>query len=134
MNFTKMAIYYKMVFTNTALRDTCKRVGGDPTRKLSPADRLIGSSSLALEVGITPAYIAIGAAAGIHRYINEAEGMQQCEDSANAVLRDVCQLDVGGELAELILSAYKMIIEGNTFGEIRRQAELIVASKLNDVI
>ncbi len=121
-------------FTNTALRDTCKRVGGDPTRKLSPADRLIGSSSLALEVGITPAYIAIGAAAGLHRYINEAEGMQQCEDSANAVLRDVCQLDVGGELAELILSAYKMIIDSKSFGEIRRQADLIVASKLNDVI
>lgn len=121
-------------FTNAALRDTCKRVGGDPTRKLSPADRLIGSSKLALEVGVTPAYIAIGAAAGLRRYINEAEGMEQGEASAKAVLSDVCKLDTNGELAELILSMYKMIIDGKSFGEIRRKADLIVASKLNNVI
>jgi mannitol-1-phosphate 5-dehydrogenase len=35
-------------FTNAALKDTCARVGGDPARKLSPADRLIGSATLAL--------------------------------------------------------------------------------------
>ncbi len=28
-----------MRFTNAALKDTCKRVGGDPKRKLSPADK-----------------------------------------------------------------------------------------------
>ncbi len=33
-------------FTNAALKDTCKRVGGDPKRKLSPADRMIGSATL----------------------------------------------------------------------------------------
>ncbi len=121
-------------FTNTALKDTCKRVGGDPTRKLSPADRLIGSSSLALEVGVTPAYIAIGAAAGLFCYINEAEGLEQSEASVRAVLQDVCKLDLQGELAELILSMYKMIIDGKSFGEIRRKADLIVASKLNNVI
>ena len=121
-------------FTNTALKDTCKRVGGDPTRKLSPADRLIGSSKLALETGITPAYIAIGAAAGLRRYINEAEGMEQSEVAAKAVLRDVCQLDTDAELAELILSMYKMIIDGKGFGEIRRKADSIVTSKLNNVI
>ncbi len=120
--------------TNTALKDTCKRVGGDPTRKLLPADRLIGSSSLALEVGVTPAYIAIGAAAGLRRYINEAEGIEHGEASAKAVLRDVCKLDLEGELAELILLMYKMIIDGKSFGEIRRRADLIVASKLNNVI
>ena len=36
-------------FTNAALGDTVARVGGDPARKLSPADRLIGSSLLAFE-------------------------------------------------------------------------------------
>ena len=121
-------------FTNAALRDTCKRVGGDPTRKLNPADRLIGSSSLALEVGVTPAYIAIGAAAGLVRYINEAEGMEQGEAAAKSVLSDLCKLDTEGELATLILGAYKMIIDGKSLGEIRRAADKTVASKLNSVI
>lgn len=121
-------------FTNAALRDTCKRVGGDPTRKLSPADRLIGSSSLALEVGVTPAYIAIGAAAGLVRYINEAEGMEQGETAAKSVLSDLCKLDTEGELATLIQGAYKMIIDGKSLGEIRRAADKTVASKLNSVI
>ena len=40
----------------TSLKDTCKRVGGDPTRKLGAADRLIGSSLLCLEQGVKPAY------------------------------------------------------------------------------
>ena len=119
---------------NTALKDTCNRVGGDPARKLSTADRLIGASSLALEIGVTPAYIAIGAAAGLRRYINEAEGMQQSEETAKAVLRNISKLDTDGELAQLILSMYKMIIEEKSFGEIRREADLIVASKLNNVI
>ena len=44
-------------FTNKALGDTCARVGGDPTRKLSAKDRLIGSSGLCMEQGIYPAYI-----------------------------------------------------------------------------
>ena len=42
-------------FTNAALKDTCARVGGDPARKLAPSDRLVGSSLLALEEGVTPA-------------------------------------------------------------------------------
>ncbi len=121
-------------FTNTALKDTCNRVGGDPARKLSTADRLIGASSLALEIGVTPAYIAIGVAAGLRRYINEAEGMQQSEEAAKTVLRNVSKLDTDGELAQLILSMYKMIIEEKSFGEIRREADLIVVSKLNNVI
>lgn len=33
-------------FTNVALRDTCSHVGGEPARKLSSADRLIGSATL----------------------------------------------------------------------------------------
>ena len=121
-------------FTNAALRDTCKRVGGDPTRKLNPADRLIGSSSLALEVGVTPAYIAIGAAAGLIRYINEAEGMEQGEATAKAVLADLCKLDTEGELATLIINMYNMLIGGKSLGEVRRAADKTVASKLNGVI
>lgn len=118
-------------FTNAALRDTCKRVGGDPTRKLSPKDRLIGSSSLAYEMGITPAYIAIGVAAGLCRYMNEAEDKTF---TAEKVLESVCELDLGSELAKLVLDAYERIESGQSLKEIRRAADKIVAAKLENAI
>ncbi len=118
-------------FTNAALRDTCKRVGNDPTRKLSPKDRLIGSSSLALEMGVTPAYIAIGAAAGLFRYMNEVEDKTI---TADAVIEIVCELDKNGQLAKLILEMYELIKAGKSFGDIRRIADKKVAEKLKNVI
>lgn len=121
-------------FTNAALKDTCKRVGGDPGRKLSPQDRLIGSSGLALCQGITPAYIAIGAAAAVHRYIEEAEGMEQSPEQAKRVLSDVSELEADGELAGLILDMYQMILEKRSLGELRRTADTINATSLQNVV
>lgn len=121
-------------FTNAALKDTCKRVGGDPGRKLSPQDRLIGSAGLALHQGITPAYIAIGAAAAVRRYIEEADGMEQGMEQAERVLADVCELERGGELAELILNMYRMILEKKSLGELRRTADTIKAASLQNVV
>ena len=118
-------------FTNAALRDTCSRVGREPARKLSPQDRLIGSATLASEMGITPAYIAIGAAAGLCRYMNEAEDKTL---TATTVLESVSELDMSSELATLILDMYEMIRLGKTFGEIRRVADKKVADKLKNVI
>lgn len=117
-------------FTNAALRDTCNRVGREPARKLSPKDRLIGSSSLAFEMGVTPAYIAIGAAAGLFRYMNEEDKTI----TASAVIENVCELDKNSELAKLILEMYELIKAGKSFGEIRRIADKKVADKLNNVI
>ena len=79
-------------FTNAALKDTCQRVGGDPARKLGPDDRLIGAAKLAMDQGVTPAYMAIGAAAGLRRYIAEMEGMEQSLDAASQVLTQVSKL------------------------------------------
>ena len=121
-------------FTNAALKDTCMRVGGDPGRKLSADDRLIGSSSLALDQGITPAYIAVGAAAGLHRYINEAEGMEQGIDSAKQVLCEVSKLDVDGTLAQLILATYEKILNGATVADLRRTADEAKAASLQAII
>ncbi len=121
-------------FTNAALKDTCRRVGGDPTRKLSPQDRLIGSSTLALETGIIPAYIAIGAAAGVYRYINEAAGMVQSVDNAAYVLQTVSGLQKDSALALLILSMYQKILEKTDLRELRRFADAIIAEYLKDVI
>lgn len=121
-------------FTNAALKDTCQRVGGDPGRKLSPDDRLIGSSSLALEQGVVPAYIAVGAAAGLRRYIAEAEGMEQSMASAEQVLSEVSKLDVKGELAKLILGFYQMFLEGKDLAAIRRAADEVKSAGLQNVI
>ena len=121
-------------FTNAALKDTCARVGGDPGRKLSPADRLIGSASLAIAQGETPAYIAVGAAAGLRRYIAEAEGMEQGMDSAKKVLKEVSELDEGSKLAAMILEMYALILEGKTIRELLKAADEVKAAAACRVI
>ena len=121
-------------FTNAALRDTCARVGGDPGRKLSPDDRLIGSSTLALEVGVTPAYIAVGAAAGLHRYINECDGMEQGMDAAKQVLAEVSKLDDSSKLAGMILAMYEKILSGASVADLRRAADAVKADSLEAII
>ena len=121
-------------FTNAALKDTCMRVGGDPARKLSPDDRMIGSATLALEQGITPAYIAVGAAAGVYRYINEAEGMEQGVESAKQVLAEVSKLDCDAALAQLILAAYEKILDGTSVADLRRLADENKRMSLSKVI
>lgn len=120
-------------FTNAALGDTCMRVGGDPARKLGPNDRMIGSSRLALEVGITPAFIAVGAAAGLHRYLKEAEKNQSVEN-AQAVLIEVSKLDAEEPLTQLILTYYTMLLQGCTIADLRRKADQLKHGSLSQVI
>lgn len=120
-------------FTNAALRDTCARVGGDPARKLAKDDRMIGSSLLALEEGITPAYIAVGVAAGVKRLIDES-GMQQCAESASKVLGGISFLEDGSELKAVVMKYYSMIIDGSSVTELRRAADAVKAASLKDII
>lgn len=120
-------------FTNAALRDTCARVGGDPARKLAKDDRMIGSSLLALEEGITPAYIAVGVAAGVKRFIDES-GMQQCAESASKVLGGISFLEDGSELKAVVMKYYSMIIDGCSVTELRRAADAVKAASLKDII
>lgn len=120
-------------FTNVALKDTCKRVGGDPARKLSAHDRLIGSSALVLETGEVPAYITVGAAAGLKRFLDE-KGAEQTHENAEAVLLEASGLEKGSVLANLILNMYGKIICGATIGNLRRAADKIKAANRNNVI
>ena len=120
-------------FTNAALKDTCKRVGGDPTRKLSAHDRLIGSSSLVLKTGDVPAYIAIGAAAGLMRLLKEREEKQTVE-TAKTVLLEVSGLDGDSEITELILQMYGMLVDGCSIGQLRRAADKRKAAARTNVI
>lgn len=120
-------------FTNAALGDTCQRVGGDPARKLSPEDRLIGAGKLALQLGITPSYIAVGAAAGLRRYIAEA-GAEQSMAEAKKVLQEISALDAVEPLAAMILEQYALLLDGATPAQLRRAADKSKAESLKNVI
>jgi len=120
-------------FTNAALKDTCKRVGGDPARKLSAHDRLIGSSSLVIENGDVPAYIAIGAAAGLKRFVDE-QGLEQSLENAEKLLLENAGLEKGSMLSRLILDMYGMILDGAAIGQLRRAADKLKAKNRSNVI
>ena len=120
-------------FRNAALKDTCKRVGGDPTRKLGAADRLIGSSLLCLEQGVKPAYIAVGAAGAVYRYLNEA-GIEQSKEEAAKVLKDVSGLEADSELAGMILDMYAYFLEGEPVSALRRAAQAAKTAGLGRII
>lgn len=121
-------------FANRALKDTCSRVGGDPARKLSAEDRLIGAAKLAMYQGVAPAYIAVGAAAGIYRYIQEMDGTRQDEVTAQRVLTEVSGLDADAQLMTMILSMYKKILSGASVTDLRRAADAVKIGSLQDVI
>ena len=120
-------------FTNAALKDTCQRVGGDPARKLSAEDRLIGSSLLAMEEGVTPAYIAVGAAAGLRRYLKENGGVQSM-DAAKMALCEVSALGENHKLAKLILHYYEMILDGCSLLKLVSEAEKQKHESMNAVV
>ncbi|MCK4293853.1 MAG: hypothetical protein KAY65_11700 [Planctomycetes bacterium] len=59
--------------TNPHLADTVARAGRDVVRKLGINDRIFGTMQLALEYGIEPKNMAVGALAGIAVLIKKAE-------------------------------------------------------------
>ena len=120
-------------FTNSALGDTCQRVGGDPARKLSPEDRLIGAGKLALQQGIAPCHIAVGAAAGVRRYLAENDKAQSMENAAE-VLQQISGLDSKGPLAQMILAMYQKILEGASIADLRRMAGRLQAQNMQNAI
>ena len=85
-------------------------------------------------MGITPAYITVGAAAGLKRYINETEGLEQNLDSARKVLSEVAQLNAEDILAQLILGYYEMLLSGCTVTDLCKKADLVKHNSLGAVI
>jgi mannitol-1-phosphate 5-dehydrogenase len=59
--------------TNPYLNDTIERAGRDPMRKLGYDDRIFGAMRLAIEQGIEPTNLAVGALAGIKTLLKNAE-------------------------------------------------------------
>jgi len=59
--------------TNPHLADTVARAGRDIVRKLGATDRIFGTMSVALEYGIEPKNMALGAMAGVALLVQDAE-------------------------------------------------------------
>lgn len=118
-------------FTNQALQDTCARVGGDPARKLSGADRLIGSSVLCEEMNVVPSYICVGAAAGLRRLLTE-KGMEQTVENGKNVLLEVSGLNEDSPVSIRILAMYNMLLDGADIAALRHAADQgKAASRIN---
>lgn len=120
-------------FKNRALKDTCARVGGDPKRKLSHTDRLIGSSLLCLEHGVQPVFISVGTAGAVYEYIREA-GAQQCVKEARQVLSMISDLEKDSPLLDLVLPLYQRYVDGVSVREIMGCAERLREQELKEVI
>ena len=121
-------------FTNEALKDTCQRVGGDPARKLSPEDRLIGASKLAVCQGVCPCFMAIGGGAAVYRYIKESDNAAQSVERAKEVLETVSGLSTEDETAIHILHFYEMIVNGADLSALVREADRLKAKARTNVI
>ncbi|NBK93658.1 mannitol dehydrogenase [bacterium 1XD21-13] len=120
-------------FTNRALKDTCKRVGADPKRKLSPGDRLIGASLLCLEGKVSPVFISIGTAGAVYEYIRE-NGLVQSMEQAEEVLGSICSLEKNHPLYNYVLPVYKLFLDGVSIREIRQFAESLRQKEQKAVI
>jgi len=68
--------------TNPYLEDTIARAGRDPVRKLGYQDRIYGTMVLALEQGIEPVHMALGALAGLATILKDP--------TANELPSDLC--------------------------------------------
>ena len=75
-----------------------------------------------MEEGVTPAYIAVGAATGLRRYLKENGGVQSMEE-AKAALLEVSKLAEDHRLAKLILHYYEMILDGCSLLKLMQEAE-----------
>ena len=119
-------------FTNRALKDTCARVGADIKRKLAPQDRLIGSATLCMEQGITPAFLCVGAAGAVYEYLKQ-NNLEQTSENAIETLKQLSGL-TEGNLVDQILEYYALFAAGEPVANIRRAAQKNKAKHNTDVV
>ncbi|MCY3024085.1 MAG: hypothetical protein NTW87_34340 [Planctomycetota bacterium] len=86
---------------NPNLNDLVVRVGRDHVRKLGYDDRLYGTMRLALEYGVQPCNLALGAAAGIVCMMRRRENISPPPAALPAKFGDLTQESLGGLLEEV---------------------------------
>ncbi len=116
-------------FGNRLLGDTVARVGKDPVRKLSRRDRIAGAAALCAKHGITPVYIAAGAAAG---YMFEPEGDESAESVRKVVMRNGIRKAArefssieDGSFENMLAEFYGMLQDGVSLNKVIDRAETI---------
>lgn len=109
-------------FANSALGDTCARVGADIPRKLALSDRLTGAALSVLENGGSPVYICLGAAAALHKYIAD-EKITPSEKEARKTLVSLTSLDGDHKLTALTMTLYSDFALGRSLSEIISHAD-----------
>ena len=114
--------------TNPFLADTIERAGRDPIRKLALNDRIFGTMSLALEYGIEPANMALGAMAGIAVLLKEP--------TANKLPEEMHLGDWRNLTAEKIDKFLKELWQGQTgkYGEKLIQRVVWAKDRLNELV
>jgi len=95
-------------FQNRALGDQVARVAGDPLRKLSPGDRLIGAMRMCDSQGVQPENLATGTAAALLYDNPDDPGAMQLhamwkEVGPEGILGSVCGLQPASPLSRLVL-------------------------------
>ena len=115
-------------FGNTALGDTCARVGGDIPRKLAKSDRLTGAFLQACGQGFFPVFICVGAAAALVEYNSEnAEGERK-------TLSELCGLDANQEFCRTVMRFVPMFEEGRPLTEIIALADEVKHEKIGMIV
>ncbi len=108
-------------FANTALQDTCQRVGGDPARKISAHDRLMGAAARCLELDILPVHICVGITAAVLRYQKECH-LDLSKESFFTVLHQKSALLVDSPLIPVLGDLFERFADRKPLSEIRRAA------------
>lgn len=104
-------------FGNRALGDTILRVGGDPKRKLSNNDRLVGAAKFAFNHGIVPYNLALGIAAG---FMFDAKTDPTALEVRSAVKKQgieaavqiISGIDEQSDLGKMVISIYQLLNDG----------------------
>lgn len=120
-------------FTNQALGDTCARVGGDPVRKLSANDRLVGAATLCEKHGIQPRHIVVGIAAALHRYL-QAEQQPQTPEKAAEALKELSGLEEASSLAVQVMDKYAYFMNGTRPKQLRTAVQQETEAAQADVV
>lgn len=99
-------------FKNPALKDSVKRVGREPVRKLSPEDRLVKPALRAVKNDILPEGLIKAITAALFFDVKEDEQSQTMQKLINdkgaaAALEEITKISRESKLAEEILKKYE---------------------------
>lgn len=86
-----------------------------------------------MEQGVMPAYMAVGATAGLKRYLAEQNLPQTIEGASRILAEDSC-LNAGDPITALILKNYRLLLDGCTLPSLLWIVDAQKCNSLRDVI